>query len=330
MAEIVERPQPSKAQEIARRFFRHENVVLLSILAVIIAALAVMTGGKSISALNVKNVLFQISSRGIASVGQMLVILTAGIDLTVGGLATLCVCLGGALIVGKYTPPMAIGIVMAIMLLIGAGIGSINGSLVSRLGMPPLIVTIAMWWITLGGALSITYEELAIRITSPVMVFLGRGSIAGVPAPLIIFIVVAVVAYYVLNYTTFGRSVYATGGNEISAWLCGINTKNIKLLVYMISGFLAALAGMILMARSLTASVAGIGGLELDTIGAVCIGGVSLAGGRGTLIGMIIGVVILGVISNGLNLMGVSPFLRDIIRGVIIIIAVAIDTIRRR
>ena len=330
MTEIAERPQPSRARQIGQRFLKHENAVLLSILAVIIAALAVMTKGLLVSPANVRNILFQISSRGIASIGQTLVLLTAGIDLSIEGAASFTICLGGLLMTGKWGfPHVALPIAILVMLLGGLGVGTINGSLVSRIGMPPLIVTLALWWIGRGIALAITHQGMPIGDLPTSMAILGRN-IAGVPVALIVFIGAAAVMYFVLHHTTFGRSVYAVGGNEVSAWLSGINTKNIRLFAYVISGFLAALAGLVIMGRSMSASSTTPGALTLDTIAAVCVGGVSLFGGRGTIVGSIIGVLILGVLDNGMNLIGLHPAFKSVIKGVIIIVAVAVDVIRRR
>ncbi|MBA7670489.1 Ribose import permease protein RbsC [subsurface metagenome] len=162
------------------------------------------------------------------------------------------------------------------------------------------------------------------------MAFLGSGVVAGVPVPIIIFIVVAVVGYFVLNHTTFGRSVYAVGGNPVAAWLSGIRVQNIKFSVYVICGFTAALAGIIMLGRIMCASMAAGTGLLFDAISSVVIGGVSLFGGRGTVIGVIIGVMIIGVINNGMNIMGLHPALQSIAKGAVIFVAVAIDSTRRR
>jgi ribose/xylose/arabinose/galactoside ABC-type transport system permease subunit len=325
MVDLPEKPQSisDRMTRMVRRLFRRENTVLIIILIILIAVTAVITKGKSVSLRNVENVLFQVSTRGIASVGQLLVILTGGIDLSVGGLATLCLVLSGILTIGLNSPPMAIGGIIPVMLLVGIGVGGINGLSVSRLGMPALIVTLAVWRITYGISLYITGVHGMIPVASPMLEVLGRLT----PA---VFIAVIVVAYLLLHYTTLGRSIYATGGNPMSAWLSGIKVKNILLYVYLISGFLAGLSSVLILARNMASSVQGAGALELDTIAAVCIGGVSLAGGRGSLIGVVLGVVILGVINNALNLVGVSVYMQEVVKGFLIIGAVAGDTFRKR
>jgi len=331
MAEIVGKTRPvgHRMKEIVKRVARYENSFLILILIVVVATIAVITKGKTISRLNFSNILSQISSRGIASVGQFFVILTAGIDLSVGGLAALTMCVGAELMSGKAgLAAMTMGI--AVILLVGFGIGSANGLLVSRINIPPLIVTLSMWLISEAGTLQILGGRAILTNLPPSLAFFGQANVAGVPVSFIIFVAVVVVAYFILNHTTFGRSVYAVGGSPVSAWLSGINTRNIIFSVYAISGFLAALASLVVVARTMTASAEVIGPLEFDTITAVCIGGVSLAGGRGSLIGGVIGVIILGIISNGMNLMGIPIAFQSIVKGAIIITAVTIDTMRRR
>jgi putative xylitol transport system permease protein len=218
---------------------------------------------------------------------------------------------------------------IAVMLLVGAGVGSVTGSIVSRIGVPALIVTLGLWQVCRGSAFLICGGYTIANVPTG-MRFIGAGHIAGVPVPIIIFVAVAIVTYFVLYHTTFGRLVYAVGGNPVSAWLSGINIKNILFSVYVISGFLAALAGIIMLGRMACASMAAASALMLDSIAAVSIGGVSLMGGRGTLIGVIIGVMIIGVIRNGMNIIGMHPAYQDIVGGVVIITAVSIDYLRRR
>ena len=336
MAEIVEKPKPFSvvAREAARRIFRHENTALATILVVIIAAMAVMTGGKTVTRSNTMNMLLNTSMRGVASIGQCFVILTAGIDLSIGGLAVFCTVLGALCTTTApkaFHPVIGLPVALAIllMLMVGSGFGAINGAFVSRLRVPALIITLAMWQVLKGLSFNLSHGFTIFGL-DPALSFFGLGRIAGVPVPVVIFVAVAVVGYFVLYYTSFGRSVYAVGGNPVSAWLSGVNVKNVLFSVYIISGLLAALAGLILLARMMAASMNAFVGLELDSIAAVCIGGVSLAGGRGTLVGVVLGAIIIGTINNGMNVMAVHPAFQDIVKGVIIIIAVTIDMMRRR
>lgn len=334
MAGITPKPYGATARELVERIFRHENAVGVGILIAIIAVLAVATRGKTIGVVNVRNILLQSSMRGIAAVGQGFVLLTANFDLSIGGLATMTGLLGAALLTDRLDKsllghPVALGIGLPIMLLAGLGIGGVNGLSVSRLRMPAFVVTLAMWQITLGIAYQIG-RGFPIPGLPPQLAFFGQGEVAGVPVPTIIFIIVAIIAYFVLNHTIFGRSVYATGGSPISAHLSGINVRNIQLSVYLISGFLAALASIIMLARNMSAGMLIALGLELDSIASCVIGGISLFGGRGTIIGIVLGAIIIGVIGNGMNISGLAAPVQDVIRGAIIVIAVAIDNWRRR
>jgi ribose transport system permease protein len=328
MNEVTEKAKVFKdiARDTARRLLRHENGVLGIILAVIVAVLAGMTRGATVTWGNISNVWLQSATRGIAAVGQLFVILTAGIDVSIGGIGLLSAVLGATLMTGQTGIPAA---EIGIMLLVGLGFGALNGALVSRIGMPSLIVTLAMWQICKGVAYIIC-RGITIRHLPESISFLGSGNIGGVPTPVVVFIGVAVVAYLVLSYTTFGRCVYAVGGNPVSAWLSGINVKNTYLSVFIISGFLGALAGLIMTARTMCGGLNTVVGLELDSIAAVVIGGVSLMGGRGNVIGAVLGVMILGIINNGMNVLTVDPAYQDVVKGMIILAAVAIDFLRRR
>lgn len=335
MGEIAERPRSTRdrTSDIAKRIFRHENAVLTTVLVAVIGVLSSVTRGLTSSRANMMNVLLQSSIRGIASVGQGFVILTAGIDLSVGGMGLMVSILGSLLMTESWQNivgyPVAIYIAIPVMLLVGAGWGVINGLSVSRISMPALIVTLAMWQITKGVGFHMS-EGRAIGQLPDSLAFLGLGKVAGVPVPVIIFMVTAVVGYFVLHHTTYGRSVYATGGNPVSSWLSGINIRNVLFSVYLISGFLAGLAGTIMTSRTMSTSMRTLEGLELDTIAAVVVGGVSLFGGRGTMIGVVLGVIIIGVINNGMSVMGASPAMVGIVKGIIIYTAVALDYIRRR
>lgn len=322
-----------RARRIVKNIFRHENAILSIVLVVLVVAFANMTEGLSLSMSNIRNVLLQSSMRGIVSIGQLFVILTAGIDLSVGALAGLCAVLGASLltegprsIVGS---PVSLATAIAVMLSVGIGIGVFNGFSVSRIRMPALIVTLAVWQMANGGVFQLT-QGVEISGLPNSMAFFGQESILGVPVPTIIFVVTAAAAYFVLHHTTFGHSVYAVGGNPVTAWLSGINVRNIVFMVYVISGFLAALTGLVLVSRNMSGGMWTATGLEIDCIAAVVVGGVSLGGGKGTLVGTILGVMIIGVMNNGMNLIGVAVTLQRVLRGVVIFSAVAVDYLRRR
>ena len=239
----VERAKSFKdtARDIARRIFRHENAALIAVLIGLIGGMSVITHGLTTSRINMMNILLQSSFLGMAATGQAFVILTAGIDVSVGGIGLFASTLGTSMMTGMAESnivghPVSIYIVVPIMLLVATGWGTINGLLVSRIGMPSLIVTLGMWEITKGLAFYICGGRSIFRLPDN-LAFFGQGKVAGVPVPLIICVVVAVVAYFVLNHTAFGRSVYAIGGNPLSAWLSGIKVKKYKLWSLLFQGF---------------------------------------------------------------------------------------------
>jgi ribose/xylose/arabinose/galactoside ABC-type transport system permease subunit len=316
-----------------RSVFRHENANLGIVLLALIFGIGGLTKGGSLSIVNASNVLLQSSIRGITAVGQAFVILTAGIDVSVGGNALFCSIMGTALMSTDWQSivghPLSPGLGVLLMILAGLGWGTVNSTLVSRVGIPALISTLGLWQITTGAAFSITQGKTIGGVPES-LAWWGQGTVGYAPVPVIIFILVAIVAYYVLNYTSYGRAVYATGGNPTSAWLSGINVPRILFSVYAIAGFLAGLASFIQLGRIMSASMMSLEGLEIDSIAAVTIGGVSLMGGRGNLIGVVLGTLIIGVVNNGLSVLRAGPPAIRIVKGAIIILAVAIDYIRRR
>jgi ribose/xylose/arabinose/galactoside ABC-type transport system permease subunit len=335
MPDNIERPIDSGNtwKVTARRLFRHENAVLIFVLIALIGGFAGVSKGLTSRLANALNIMLQSSIRGVASIGQLFVLLSGNIDLSVGGMGLFCAILGSLLMTTQAYNivgfPVSMYLVLPIMLLVGAGWGASNGLLTSRIGMPSLIVTLGMWKMTEGIAFQLSAGH-SITMLPEKLAWIGQGTIGDVPVPALIFIGVAVVAYFVLRHTTFGRSVYAVGGNVGSAWLSGINVKWTQLLAFVISGFLAGLSGIITIGRIMSASMRTLEGLELDSIAAVCIGGVSLMGGRGNLIGAVIGVMIISVINNGMSVLGAGPAVQDIAKGAIIVTAVAIDYLRRR
>jgi ribose/xylose/arabinose/galactoside ABC-type transport system permease subunit len=291
------------------------------------------TRGASLTAVNATNVMLQSSIRGITAVGQAFVILTGGIDVSVGGNALFCSIMGTALMSTDWTSivgyPLAPGLGVLLMILAGLGWGTVNSTLVSKVGIPALISTLGMWQITTGAAFRITMGKTIGGVPEG-LAWWGQGYVGGVPVPVIIFVIVAIIGYYVLNYTVYGRSIYATGGNPLSAWLSGINVPRVHFSVYAVAGFLAGLGSFVQLGRIMSASMMSLEGLEIDSIAAVTIGGVSLMGGRGNLIGVILGSLIIGVVNNGLSVLRAGPAAIRIVKGAIIILAVAIDYIRRQ
>jgi len=334
MAEMAEQKGKTSFRDIARRVIRHEDATLALVLVGIILGMGAATGWRSTAIRNIKQVIVATSATGVSAIGQAFVILTAGIDLSVAGVAFGTSALGGSLMTNMavrsilgYAAPLWQGV--PAMLAMGAGFGVLSGLVVSRIGMPPLIATLGMWQIAHGTGFSITRGFTITRMIDSLK-FVGQGSILGFPVPGIIFIAVAAVAYFVWHHTTYGKSIFATGSNPGTAYLSGINVKNIKLSVYIISGILFALAGLIFTARVMSVSYASFQGMELKSIASAVVGGMSLAGGKGSIIGVVIGSFIIGIITNGMNILGADPFLEGTVLGVLVLAAVGLDFWRRK
>lgn len=268
----------------------------------------------------------QISFVAIIAVGMTFVILTGGIDLSVGSVvAVVSVVTGYALV--TLGLPALIGIPLAL----GAGaiVGLINGALVVKTGVHSFVITLGMLGIARGVALGTTGGSTTSGFDSGFLV-LGQGAFLGIPIPVIIAVAIAIGAHIVLSRTVVGRHVYFVGSNEEAATLSGIKVGRIKLLVFTVASTLAALSAVVETSRLATAQPAAGAGYELIAIGAVIIGGASLMGGVGTILGTILGATLLGLVTNGLVLLGVSTFWQQAVTGAIIILAVTLNTYRQR
>lgn len=274
---------------------------------------------------NITNVFTQVSTNAIIAVGMTFVILTGGIDLSVGSTVAISGALAASII--KSTNNIFLAVLAAGV--VGIVIGLINGLLISKGKLQAFIATLATMTIFRGATLVFTNGTPISKLPEK-FVEIGNGKLGFIPIPVIITVIVLVIAIYVLTQTRFGRYLYALGGNEDSARLSGINTTKIKTLVYVISGFASSIAGVIIASRIGSASPNAGTGFELDAIAAVVIGGTSLAGGEGRITGTIIGALIIGVLNNGLNLMNVSPFYQSIVKGLVILIAVLLDKKSRK
>lgn len=274
---------------------------------------------------NITNVFTQVSVNAIIAIGMTFVILTGGIDLSVGSTLAISGAVGASIV--KLTGNVFLAIIVAAV--IGIAVGLINGLLVSKGKLQAFIVTLATMTIFRGATLVFT-DGTPISKLPEAFVKIGNGKLGFMPIPVIITIIIAIIAVYALSQTRFGRYLYALGGNEDASRLSGINTDKIKTLVYVVSGFASAIAGVIITSRIGSASPNAGTGFELDAIAAVVIGGTSLAGGEGTITGTLIGALIIGVLNNGLNLMNVSPFYQSIVKGLVILIAVLLDKKSRK
>ncbi|HBF36511.1 MAG TPA: ribose ABC transporter permease [Firmicutes bacterium] len=275
---------------------------------------------------NLLTVALQTSIISFIGVGVTFVIITAGIDLGIGSVIALSgVATGLAMNAGcPSLPAILLGLVVGIIC------GLFNGFVISNMKLPPFIATLGTMMIARGLALYIT-NAAPITVSSPFFDLLG-GTIPGTnfPVPIIIMILVALVFAFVLNKTRLGRYAYAIGSNEEAARLSGLKIKRTKYMLYAISGLLAALAGIVLASRLSTAQATAGNAYELDAIASAVIGGTSLNGGVGTIMGTMIGAFIIGVLRNGLNMLGVSSFIQSIVIGGVLIVAVYIDQLRNK
>lgn len=269
---------------------------------------------------NLFNVARQVSITAIIAAGMTLVILIAGIDLSVGSI----LAFSGATVAGLLSSNVPLPFAIVLALLVGTLFGLTNGFLVTKFGVPSFIVTLAL--MTIGRGMTLVYTKgYPLVVSNSSFRTIGGGKILGVPLPIVIMLVVYAVMYWVLHYTSFGRYVYAVGGNEEASRLSGIRVNYVKIAVYGISGFLASLSALIYTSRLMSAQPTAGMGVELDAIAAVIIGGTSLSGGKGGIIGTLIGALIMGVLDNVLNLTNVSPFYQSIAKGLVILVAVIID-----
>ena len=275
---------------------------------------------------NLINVLNQVSINGIVAVGMAFVIICAGIDISIGSMIAVASVICGAVLTKD---PNAVWLAVLLSVVATSVLGFFNGLLISRFNMFPFVVTMAGMLIYRGIAYVIS-DGKSYVLGSESFKQIGQGKLFdAIPYSILIFAAVASLGYLLLSHTKFGRYLYAVGGNEKAANASGIKVGRIKLLTYSLIGFCAGISGIILTSR-INAGQPAIGvGYELDAIAAVVIGGASLLGGVGTIGGTAVGVVIIGVINNGMNLMGVSSFYQQIVKGFIILIAVLLDSMVR-
>lgn len=284
-----------------------------------------------------------VAINAILAIGMTFVILSGGIDLSVGAIAGLCGIVAGALLgPGLQIAPLGVVVylhtwmVIAVALVIGMAVGALNGWLVARLGVAPFIATLGSLYVARGAALltsdGATFPNLAgaADLGNTGFPWLGTASVLGLPVVVWVMAGLAAAAVFVAGYTPFGRQVYAVGGNERAALLAGVRVARVKLLVYVISGLCSALVGVIIAAQLGAAHPATGQTFELNAIAAVVLGGTSLMGGRGTIGGTLIGAFVIGVLADGLVLLGVSEFWQMVVKGLVIVLAVVLDQFQRR
>ena len=309
-----------KNTNLKELLFKYKSLIGLVLLIGIVSIL----NPAFLSGKNILNIFRQTSVNAIIAAGMTFVILTGGIDLSVGSILAISGAVCASLMVNGQN--MILAVIIAII--IGGVFGTLNGFIISKGKLQPFIATLATMTIlrgvtmvfTDGKPITLGSGDLAISFSK-----IGGGTILGIPTPVIIMIVVFVVSAYILSNTKMGRYTYALGSNEEATKLSGLNTDKIKIWVYTISGILAAVAGIILTSRLYSAQPTAGNGYELDAIAAVVLGGTSLTGGKGKISGTIIGALIIGVLSNALNMLDVSSYYQMMVKGVVILIAVLLD-----
>ncbi|MFJ7639701.1 ABC transporter permease [Peribacillus sp. NPDC097264] len=271
---------------------------------------------------NILNLLRQTSINALIAFGMTFIILTGGIDLSVGSILALSSALMAGMMVSGLDPILAI----LVGVLLGTIMGVINGILISKGKMAPFIVTLATMTIFRGLTLVYTDGKPITGIGDSLMFQLfGRGYFFGIPVPAVVMIIAFIILWFLLHKTSFGRKTYAIGGNEKASRISGIKVDRVKVAIYGLAGTMAALAGAILTSRLNSAQPTAGQSYEMDAIAAVVLGGTSLSGGKGRMFGTLVGVLIIGTLNNGMNLLGVSSFYQQVVKGAVILVAVLLD-----
>jgi ribose/xylose/arabinose/galactoside ABC-type transport system permease subunit len=318
LLDLVNSQSVMKTGSIGKIFAKYGIYIAFAILFIILS----ISSESFLTATNMINILRQVSIIGIVAIGMSFVIVTGGIDLSVGSIMALSAVVAASF--AQTDSHYSVFIPLIIGITVGLACGLINGVLVAKWKVAPFIATLGMMTAARGLAMVYTDGRPVIGLSN-IYNHIGSGYILGLPIPVIAFIIIVLIGVFLLNYTVFGRHVLATGGNEQSAKLSGINVTSVKIGVYAIAGLLAGIGGMILSSRIMSGSPVLGQGYELDAIAAVVIGGTSLFGGVGSIIGTVVGVLIIGVMNNGLDLLNVSSYYQQILKGAIIVIAVLLD-----
>lgn len=302
---------------------------IMEIILLIICILLAFRAEGFFSTANLLNVLRNVSMQGVIAFGMTMVIISGEIDLSVGSAVAFAGCLAAFVtqfLAGTIGMPLSLAVpsAIAVTFATGFGVGSLTGYLRVRFGVPTFITTLA-WMTVLTGAAELITNGFPLTPFPQWYNFLGGGYLFGVPFPAIVFVLVFMIIHFVMNFTSFGRSVYAVGGNAEAARLSGIDVRKVKILVMGIVAFLAALGGVMQSAQIMSGTATTAKGWELDIISAVIIGGTSLTGGIGTVRGTLIGIIFLGVLVNGMTLLNISEYWQHVVRGVLILAAVLIN-----
>jgi len=309
---------PSERVKKMKKFFKSQIGFLISII-IVLGLLVALINPRFLSVNNVTNLFKQVSVTGICALASAIVLIGGGFDLSVGTLLSLVACTISSL-VNAGLPEFA-----AILcgILVGTLGGAMNGFIISKTGCAPVIVTLGSMGVFKGAALLIAGGNI-INFKQPIC-FLGLTTTLGIPTIIIIFAVMIVFVYFILRKTVFGRRVYSIGGNAEAAFLSGVNIGKTTILIYALDGFIVSFAAIALLMRLGSASAVMGDSYTLDAVASAVIGGVAITGGKGTVLGCVLGILLLGIISNAMNLLGVTAYLQEIVLGAIVVIAAAVS-----
>lgn len=309
------------------RYFKDNIGIIIALLVMCIFLIVFPTTRTTfMTPKNVFNILRQNASNLFLATGMTMVIILGGIELSVGSVIALSGVVAAGCVI-NFGLPEIVGFLAAIA--VGAVVGMFNGIVICKTDIPPFIVTLASMNITKGIALVLTGGS-PIRCMTDAFKFPGAGYVGPVPTPVILMIIVFIIAAFMINRTQLGRHIYAVGGNAQAAKFSGINVQKVKFIVYTYTGIMSGIAGVVVASRLYSGQPTAGDGAEMDAIAAVVVGGTSMSGGSGRLGGTLIGVLIIGVLNNGLNLLGVDSNWQYIVKGLVILLAVYVDFIRNK
>jgi ribose/xylose/arabinose/galactoside ABC-type transport system permease subunit len=332
---VAEAPKAPKSPRV-RLHLRAESIPSATVLLGLVIVLSIVSPA-FLSVSNFLDIARVVSITGIIAVGMTLVVITGGIDLSVGSTVGLVGAVTAALVAGSTSHSfvgdfkLPVPLAMLVGLAVGSAVGFVNGWLITKTRIEPFMATLGTMIFVRGllylftGGYPVNFES-----TPEQFAWLGQGSVLSIPSPVIFFALVAAVLWWVSRRMTFGRAIYAIGGNQEAAWLSGVKVARTKILIYTLLGFLAGLSGIILASRLDSADTVNGQGYELIAISGVVIGGTSLAGGRGSIVGSLVGVFTVGVIQNALNLFGAPTQVQYLVTGLVLLLAISLDGIVRR
>jgi ribose/xylose/arabinose/galactoside ABC-type transport system permease subunit len=316
---LVKTNLKEKFRNLLGSVLRNESAPIFFVFIAIIIIIDIIQP-RFLSPMNIRNIFMQVSITAITALGMTFVMVSGGIDLSVGWMISFLGCLMAHLIALTEIPIFFVVMLIVVITVISSGL---MGFIISRTKLEPFIVSLG--FMSMYQGFTYLISKGSERSIGEEFKFLGGTFPLGIGMPIYVFLILAVVLGLVLKYTKFGRRVYAVGGNQEAAYLAGIDVKNFKMIIYILNGLLLSIASMTLMSRLHSGNPLMGTGKEIDAIAAVVVGGTALSGGRGSIFGTVIGVLLLGIISNGMNIIGINPYWQFVFKGVVIVASVLIS-----